>query len=139
MTYAVVDTGSNTIRLAVYDDQDGKLTQLYNEAIFANLAGYIENNRLTKTGIAVAADAILAHKKKAAEFGAQLHVFATAAIRNAENTEEICSFLQQQTGIPIDVISGEDEALLSFYGACADFPVEHGVMADVGGGSSEVS
>ena len=138
MRYAVADTGSNTIRLAVYDYQNGNLTQLYNEAIFANLAGHIENNRLTKTGIAVATDAILAHKEKAAEFGANLHVFATAAIRNAENTEEICSLLKQQTGISVDLISGEDEALLSFCGARSDFPVEQGVMADVGGGSSEV-
>lgn len=138
MRYAVADTGSNTIRLAVYDYQDGTLTQLCNEAVFANLAGHIEHNRLTETGIAVAAEAILAHKKKAAEFGASLHVFATAAIRNAENASEICTELKKRTDIPVDIISGEDEALLSFCGACADFPVEHGVMADVGGGSSEV-
>lgn len=138
MKYAVVDTGSNTIRLAVYDYENGTLTQLYNEAIFANLAGYIENNHLSEAGICAAAEAILTHKDKAAEFGCQLHVFATAAIRNAENCNEICASLFHRTSIPVDLISGDDEARLSFYGACTDFPVAKGVMADVGGGSSEV-
>ncbi len=138
MKYAVADTGSNTIRLAVYEYENGALTQLYNEAIFANLAGYIENGRLTPAGITIAADAIMVHRKKAEEFGCPLSVFATAAIRNAENCAEILSELNVRTGISVDLISGDDEALLSFCGAKSDFPVEKGVMADVGGGSSEV-
>lgn len=138
MRYAVADTGSNTIRLAVYDYENGTLHQLYNEAIFANLAGHIQENRLTENGIIAATEAILTHKNKAAEYGCDLHVFATAAIRNAENCEEICDELKKRTGIDVDLISGDDEALLSFCGASPDFPVESGVMADVGGGSSEV-
>lgn len=138
MRYAVADTGSNTIRLAVYDYENGTLNQLYNEAIFANLASHIQNNRLTESGIQAATDAILTHKAKAAEYDCELHVFATAAIRNAENCTEICEELKKRTGIAVDLISGDDEALLSFCGASLDFPVENGVMADVGGGSSEV-
>lgn len=138
MRYAVADTGSNTIRLAIYDYENGKLTQLYNEAIFANLAGYIADNMLTAEGIDRAADAILTHKKVAEQYGCTLHVFATAAIRNAGNTEEICDAIRQKTGCEVDLVSGEDEALLSFRGARCDFPVEQGVMTDVGGGSSEV-
>ena len=138
MRYAVADTGSNTIRLAVYDYENGVLHPLYNEAIFANLAGHIQHNRLTEEGISVAADAILTHKAKAEEFGCPLHVFATAAIRNAENCTDILRVLKARTGIDVDLISGTDEALLSFRGACPDFPVEKGVMTDVGGGSSEV-
>ena len=138
MTYAVADTGSNTIRLAIYTYENGKLNQIYNEAVFANLAGYITDNTLTAEGIDRAVDAILKHKKTTEQYGCDLHVFATAAIRNAKNAEEICDAIKTRTGITVDLISGAEEALLSFRGARCDFPVEQGVMTDVGGGSSEV-
>ena len=138
MRYAVVDTGSNTIRLGIYDYENGTLKCIYNKAVFANLASYIENNSLTQDGIEKAAEALLIHKKTAEEYGCALSVFATAAIRNARNCHEICKKIKELTNIDIDVLTGEDEALLSFYGAVSDFPVKDGVMADVGGGSSEI-
>ncbi len=138
MRYAVVDTGSNTIRLGIYDYENGALKCIYNKAVFANLASYIENNSLTQKGIEKAAEALLVHKKTAEEYECVLRVFATAAIRNAKNCYEICKSIKELTNIDIDVLTGEDEALLSFYGAVSDFPVKDGVMADVGGGSSEI-
>ncbi len=138
MRYAVVDTGSNTIRLGIYDYENGKLNIIYNKAVFANLAGYIKNNTLTPGGIIAASEAIKLHQKTAEEYGCRLNIFATAAIRNAENTEGICNEIFKLTGENIDVLSGDDEAVLSFIGAKEDFPCKNGVMADIGGGSSEV-
>ena len=138
MKYAVVDTGSNTIRLSIYEHDGEKLTQLYNEAIFANLAGYIENGTLNASGIDAAIDALKQHKKIAKAYDCIPHVFATAAIRNAKNTEEICAEIEKHTHLPVDVLTGEEEATFSFFGACEDFPCANGVMADVGGGSSEI-
>ncbi len=138
MRYAVLDTGSNTIRLGIYEYENNSLTEIYNQAIFANLAGYINNNTLAPDGIIACADAIKVHQKTAAEYGVKLHPFATAAIRNAENTEEIVESVTRLTGETLDVLTGEEEALFSFYGAREDFPVESGVLADVGGGSSEI-
>ena len=140
MRYAVADTGSNTIRLGVYEynETENQLTLLHNEAIFANLAAYIENGALTAEGIAVAADALRYHEKTAEGYGCPLNVFATAAIRNAVNCDEIIKSLQALTGISVDVLTGEEEAQLSFFGAISDFPKEKGIMIDVGGGSSEV-
>lgn len=138
MRYAVVDAGSNTIRLGIYEYENGKLNIIYNKAVFANLAGYINNNILTLDGMVAASKAIKIHQKAAENYGCKLNVFATAAIRNAGNTEEICSEILRLTGEEIDVLSGEDEAVLSFIGAKDDFPCKDGVMADVGGGSSEI-
>lgn len=138
MRYAVIDTGSNTIRLGIYEHENNALTQLYNSAVFANLAGYITHGRLSQEGISAASDAVNKHCKTAEAYGCKPHVFATAAIRNAENTEEICACIKAKTGAEVDVLSGEEEAYLSFYGAAADFPCQDGVMADVGGGSSEI-
>lgn len=138
MNYAVVDTGSNTIRMSVYKWENDTLTELYTEAIFANLAGHIEENVLTDKGIDVCCDAILYHEKKAQEFDAQFCVFATAAIRNATNCSQIVEKVKEKTGIDLEVLSGTDEAELSFLGAIEDFPTDTGIMADVGGGSSEI-
>ena len=135
MNYAAVDTGSNTIRMSVYDDN---LNELYTEAVFANLAGHIESNRLTDEGISVCCEAILYHRKKAAEYDAKFCVFATAAIRNADNCDEIVKKVKEKTNIDLEILSGSDEGELSFLGAYEDFGVKSGVMADVGGGSSEV-
>ena len=135
MNYAVVDTGSNTIRMSVYDDN---LTELYTEAIFANLAGHIEDNCLTDEGIDVCCEALVYHRKKATEFDAEFHVFATAAIRNAKNCDIIVKKIKEKTDIDMEILSGSDEGELSFLGAYEDFGVKCGVMADVGGGSSEV-
>lgn len=138
MRYAVVDTGSNTIRLGVYETENGQLKQIHNEAIFANLAGFIENGALTEQGILRACDALVLQQKKAESLGATPHFFATAAIRNAENRDEIVEKIKTKTALTLEVLSGEDEALLSFLGASQDFPNEKSVMADVGGGSSEI-
>ena len=138
MRYAVADTGSNTIRLGVYDYENKTLKQRCNTAVFANLAGFIHDGILTHEGICAAEEAIKKHQETAAEFGCRLNVFATAAIRNAKNREEICKEITMRTGANIDVLSGEEEALFSFTGAAEDFPCADGVMADVGGGSSEV-
>lgn len=138
MRYAVVDTGSNTIRLGIFEYENGGLTQLYNEAVFANLAGYIEDGALSSAGIHAAIDAMNQHKKAAQEYGCDLNVFATAAIRNAKNTAQICSEIEKHTGLAVDVLTGEEEADFSFLGASEDFPCTDGVMADVGGGSSEI-
>lgn len=138
MRYAVIDTGSNTIRLGIYEYENDQQKMLYNRAIFANLAGFIKDGTLSSQGIEAATDAILEHLKVAQEYGCTPNVFATAAIRNAHNTEEICEKIKKKTGLFVDVLSGEEEAIYSFYGAAPDFACSSGVVADVGGGSSEV-
>lgn len=137
MRYAVSDIGSNTIRIAVYETEGKMLKTLYNDAVFANLAGEIHNNQLTDVGIEKAAATLLAQKKIADSYESPFYPFATAAVRNAENTREICEKIRQLTGLSVDVLSGEEEAQFSFYGAYPDFQTDSGVMADVGGGSSE--
>ena len=68
MNYAVVDTGSNTIRMSIYKYESNCLCELFTEAVFANLAGHIKDNVLTDEGIDVCSEAIIYHKKKAEEF-----------------------------------------------------------------------
>lgn len=138
MNYAVVDTGSNTIRMSVYEVCDGEIKEIYTKAIFANLAGHIVENRITDEGISVCCEALCHHRETAKKYNAEYFAFATAAIRNAENSGDAVEKIFQKTGIKMEILSGDDEGTLSFSGAYDDFGVTSGVMADVGGGSSEV-
>ncbi len=139
MRYAVIDTGSNTIRMSIYECSNGVYKEIFTEAIFADLASHIVDNRLTNDGMSACCQAISAHIKKASEYKiADFRVFATASIRNVTNSKEIAKSVKKNTGVDLEILSGKDEGELSFLGACGDFPVDNGVMADVGGGSSEI-
>lgn len=138
MQYAVVDTGSNTIRMSVYEYEKGVLLETFTEAVFANLAGFIKDSRLDDEGIKACCRALNHHKETAKKYGAPILVFATAAIRNAKNADEIVKSVKEKTGLDMQILSGQDEAELSFYGAREDFSKDSAVFADVGGGSSEI-
>lgn len=68
-----------------------------------------------------------------------IHVFATAAIRNIANTKEVVDAIYEYTGIEIEVVSGEEEARLSYVGAMQSVELTAGVLVDIGGGSSEIA
>ena len=138
MRYAVADTGSNTIRLSVYECSGDAIEQIFTEAVFANLAGHITDGALSDEGIEVCCAALKKHEETAREYDAEFHAFATAAIRNAKNCENIVKKVKELTDIDLEILSGEDEGELSFLGACDDFSQSSGIMADVGGGSSEI-
>lgn len=138
MKYAVVDTGSNTIRMSVYDCSGDVINEIFTEVVFANLAAHIKERELTDEGILVCCDAIKKHEETAKEYAAEFHVFATAAIRNAKNCEKVVKRVKELTNIDLKILSGTDEGELSFLGACTDFSTQTGIMADVGGGSSEI-
>ena len=138
MNYAIVDTGSNTIRMSVYEVDSGAVKEIFTEAVFANLAGHIVENKITDEGIEVCCEALCHHRETAKKYEAYYFAFATAAIRNARNSQDAVEKIYRKTGIRMEILSGEDEGTLSFSGAFDDFGVPSGVMADVGGGSSEV-
>lgn len=138
MKYAIIDTGSNTIRMSVYDCSNSEINEIFTEAVFANLAGHIIENELTDEGILVCCDAIKKHEQAAKEYDAEVYAFATATIRNARNCEKIVKKVKEITNIDLKILSGTDEGELSFLGACDDFSIQSGIMADVGGGSSEI-
>lgn len=138
--HAIVDLGSNTIRLSVYEEKpDGSYHLLFSEKETAGLAGYIEKGMLTEPGIARACEALDNFHHLLRIFGMEeMRVFATASLRNIKNTWEATQAIQARTGLSIDVISGEQEARLSYYGALSQARLEHGMLFDIGGGSTEL-
>lgn len=137
----IVDIGSNTIRLSCYEiKDDNKFSCIIHKKEVAGLAGYIdENGKMTDKGIERAIKAIENFKTviQHMEFES-IHFFATAAIRNTVNCDEIVSKIYLKTGYEIHVLSGEEEAVCDFVGVSGDNSIQNGMLVDIGGGSTEI-
>ena len=146
--YAVVDLGSNSIRLVVYDvkyahkrtctNKDFK--SLINDKVMAGLSAYVVDGVFTQDGIDRAVSVLRGHAKRARYFDCEkMEVFATAVIRNALNCEEAVAAIEEAAELPISLLSATDEAHLGFVGATCDRAVERGTLVDIGGGSTELT
>ena len=140
MKIAIVDLGSNTIRLSVYHTlPDGRFELLFSEKEMAGLVSYVRGGRLSPEGIQRACTGIRDFQGLLRQFdmGAP-HVFATASLRNIRNTEEAVAQIREATGVEVDVISGELEAKLGYYGTRLATNLWDGAVFDIGGGSTEI-
>ncbi len=139
MKIAVIDLGSNTIRLCIYEKQDGELMLTLNQRVMALLASKRQGDALSEEGIQAAISALCQLKQVANDYGIdKVHVFATAALRCISNSEEAMEKIQKGSGLTIDLLSGEQEAYLTFCGAAGEQKIEDGLIADIGGGSTEL-
>lgn len=139
-TYAVVDIGSNTMRLSVYVIDEGRIDIMFHKKEMAGLANYVDvSGRLDKRGVRRAIDVLETFRSTLAHLGVT-HVFpfATASLRNITNTAEVVEAIEKNTGYRVDVISGTDEARLDFYGAMSAVDLSEGLLVDIGGGSTEL-
>lgn len=138
MICGLVDLGSNTIRLSIYQCENGQGRLLMNRKVMAGLADYVEAGALTAQGIQAACAAVEEYRQLMKNLNFHhLHVFATASLRNVSNTRDAAGRIQAETGLPVDVLSGTEEARLSFLGAVGAGP-EQGLLIDLGGGSTEL-
>ncbi|MBE7047808.1 MAG: hypothetical protein E7393_00335 [Ruminococcaceae bacterium] len=139
MKFAVIDIGSNTIRLCIYQYSHNQLTLLINKRVMALLGSKTHAGALTQEGIEAVCEALVMLQTYIAQEKAQhILVFATAALRNISNTEQVVTTIRERTGFCVDVLSGEAEALLTFQGAAREQNIDDGVIADIGGGSTEI-
>lgn len=131
--FAVIDVGSNSVRLMFV--ADGKI--LYKDVNTTRLGeGVAETPILRKDAIERSANAVASFYEKAKSEGAQhVAVFATAAVRSAENQVEFLDRVRELCGLHVEVISGEEEAELGILGALGNVD---GAVIDVGGASTEI-
>ena len=140
INFAVVDLGSNTIRMTLYDVQEqGGFQALFSEKRMAGLVNYIRSGSLTREGIEVACSVLRGFQRLLAQFGpVPVHVFATASLRNIRNTGEALAAIRENTGLEVEVLSGELEARYGCIGAMLTCPLAGGAVFDIGGGSTEI-
>ena len=139
MIYGIIDVGSNTVRLTIYQYENNELKSLLHKKTMVGLAGYVEKGLMTETGIEKACKIVAEYKNILRNFSiSNIHVFATASLRNIVNTDEVVRNIREATGVHVDVISGEEEATLDFVGATHILPITDGLLVDIGGGSTEL-
>ena len=137
--YGVIDVGSNTIRLSIYEVSNGEVYPMLNNKTTAGLAGYVKKGKMTKKGIQKACDVLNRYKEMMEHFPLEeLFVFATASLRNISNTDDALQTIQAETGLSVDVLTGYQEATFDFIGAAHSINLDEGVLLDIGGGSTEI-
>jgi exopolyphosphatase/guanosine-5'-triphosphate,3'-diphosphate pyrophosphatase len=138
---AVVDLGSNSVRLVVFEGRGRNPVAIFNEKAVLRLGrGLQETGLLNVEAMAQVLTVMTRYHAIARAMHAEpFEVLGTAAVRDAANGPLFVAALQQRLpGVPIRVLSGEDEAELSARGVLCGIPDADGVLADIGGGSLEV-
>ncbi len=139
---AVIDIGSNSIRLVVYEGLSRSPTPLFQEKAMCGLGRFLKSTRrLNEETIPYALASLARFAKLAAICGVKdrdLHPFATAAVRWAEDGAEFLALAEEACGVPIKVIGNTEEAQLAATGIKAGFLHPSGIVGDLGGGSLEL-
>lgn len=137
---AIIDIGSNSIRLVVYAGPTRIPTIMYNEKVLAGLGrGLAENGRISDESMALARPALARFAALCREMEVDdLRCVATAAVRDAENGGEFLD-IAKALGLKVELLSGEDEAVAAGHGVLAAIPDADGIVGDLGGGSLELA
>ncbi|MBU6207106.1 MAG: Ppx/GppA family phosphatase [Alphaproteobacteria bacterium] len=138
-TSAIIDLGSNSVRLVVYGGASRAPTAIFNEKVLAGLGVQMaETGRLPERGMKLALATLRRYRLLTQEMGiAQVRTVATAAVRDAANRAEFVAQVEA-LGLPVEVISGEQEAVAAGYGVISGIPDADGFVGDLGGGSLEL-
>ncbi|NHO33555.1 Ppx/GppA family phosphatase [Acetobacter fallax] len=138
---AVVDLGSNSVRMVVFDGISRNPVPIFNEKAVLRLGrGLTTTGRLNEDGVAMAVDVLRRFHAIARGMNAHpFEVLATAAVRDATNGPEFVASLRHfMPDVPIRILSGIEEADHSALGVLCGIPEANGLVADIGGGSLEL-
>ena len=137
----VVDVGSNSVRMVVFDGAARSPAYFYNEKIMCALgAGLSETGRLNPQGRIRALSALRRFRHLGESMGVStLTVVATAAVRDAKDGPDFCADVARETGLNLRTIDGREEARLSAQGVLLGWPGSYGLVCDIGGSSMELA
>ncbi|PEN13602.1 exopolyphosphatase [Longibacter salinarum] len=142
MRIAAIDVGTNTAQLLIADVTGKRIERLHVAERFVRLGeGVDATGRISKAALRRLGDVLRDHRSVAeAHEVDQFVVCATSASRDATNRDEVIRFVRDETGLPYEILSGEEEATWSFAAATAPFRDVHAgcLVVDVGGGSTEL-
>jgi exopolyphosphatase / guanosine-5'-triphosphate,3'-diphosphate pyrophosphatase len=143
MLCAAIDIGSNTTRVLVAEPVGGQLKKVMEQRAYTRINKALDGNgAIEAEKIQEVSELVATQVRLARELGAEtIRAVATAAVREAGNGEEAAREIGEVAGVPIDILSDEEEGRLSFIGATKGLghPVEGKIgVVDVGGGSTEV-
>ncbi|MFI7546377.1 exopolyphosphatase [Actinoplanes sp. NPDC049599] len=140
MRVAAIDCGTNSVRLLIAEVVDGTLTDVSRRMEIVRLGeGVDRTGRLAPEAIERTRKALLGYAMEIAELGvSRVRMCATSASRDAANAADFTAMVRATLGVDPEVISGDEEARLSFAGAVTGLTVEQPyLVVDIGGGSTE--
>ncbi|CTQ41837.1 MULTISPECIES: Ppx/GppA phosphatase family protein [Stappiaceae] len=137
---AVVDIGSNSVRLVIYERKARTPTMLFNEKLLAGLGkGIAATGRLADDSVSLALGELTRFKTLIKHTGCQdIYIVATAAARDAENGPDFVREVERFLEAPVRILDGNEEAYYSALGVIAGFWQPRGIVGDMGGGSLEL-
>src|SRR5918999_258870 len=140
MRVAALDLGTNTTRMLVADVEDGRVEEIVRETRITRLGEGVDGRRrLLPLPIARVRNCLADYRRTLESLGAERTLaIATSAIRDAENGEAFLGEIEWSYGFTTRLLSGHDEALMTFRGVTAERALSDGtVIVDIGGGSTE--
>mgnify|MGYP001333921043 CR=1 FL=1 len=137
---AVIDVGSNSVRLVIYRLDGRALWTIYNEKVIAGLGRDLPaTGRLSPDGVKAALAALRRFRVVLDGWDLeQVTAAATAAVREAADGRAFLQRVKDETGLDVRILSGEEEAHYAALGVIAGDPRAHGVVGDLGGSSLEL-
>ncbi|MEM8541557.1 MAG: exopolyphosphatase [Pseudomonadota bacterium] len=137
---AVIDIGSNSVRLVIYEGLVRAPSILFNEKVSCGLGrGIAQTNRMDEDAVSGALNALVRFRALADQARVEkLHVVATAAAREAENGPAFVEAAERILEQPIRILTGAEEARFSAQGVISAFRAPNGIAGDLGGGSLEL-
>ena len=138
---AAVDLGTNSTRLLVADVDDGRLEEVERRLTITRLGeGVAARKRLLPLPIARVRNCLAEYRREAEQLGVERTLaIATSAVRDAENGEAFLGEIEWSYGFATRLLSGHDEAHLTYRGVTVDRDVEEETLiVDIGGGSTEL-
>ncbi|ABQ66412.1 Ppx/GppA phosphatase [Rhizorhabdus wittichii RW1] len=136
----IIDIGSNSIRLVIYDGPARIPAALFNEKVMAGLGkGVSRDGMLDAEAVERALSTLARFRRLAEQMGVpQPRTVATAAVREASNGQQFIDRVLD-LGLPVEILSGHDEARMAGMGVIASIPQANGIVGDLGGGSLELA
>ena len=132
---AVIDIGSNSVRLMLAAAENGRVRSLSKRLCTTRLAKGIDvTGRLARDRMADTVEAIEAFRRTANELGIPVIAYATSAVRDAENRDEFLAKVRERSGVRVRVLSGEEEGAFAFSAVTGGA----GTVFDIGGGSFQI-
>jgi len=137
---SVIDIGSNSVRVVIYEGLSRSPAMLFNEKVLCGLGkGLATTGRMDPTAVERALAALRRFRALSEQAGASdIYPLATAAAREASNGSKFIHDAEEILGRSIRVLTGEEEALYSAHGVISGFHEPDGIAGDLGGGSLEL-
>jgi len=138
---AVIDIGSNSVRLVVFSGAKRVPDVVFNEKLMAGLGGAVgETGKMDRSAMNTAISTLKRFKSLCAQMRvSEVQVVATAAVRDAKNGPHFVKRINEECGLNIKVIDGAEEARLAGLGVLSGEPNATGIAGDLGGGSLELA